>query len=143
MRTSKSEYRYKTVIKRCFFGLKKHLFLMRFFVKKAFDCVYKPQAPSRVLRLYFYFAGLFPRLCTPKEKRKMKKLLSLLLCAALCVSAMTACGSNQADRRTAGNRAEAGRGKTGRQNTGRRTGQPLSADHQHLQLCFGASGIYL
>ena len=27
----------------------------------------------------------------------MKKLLSLLLCAALCVSAMTACGSNQAD----------------------------------------------
>ena len=97
MRTSKSEYRYKTVIKRCFFGLKKHLFLMRFFAKKAFDCVYKPQAPSRVLRLYFYFAGLFPRLCTPKEKRKMKKLLSLLLCAALCVSAMTACGSNQAD----------------------------------------------
>ena len=73
MRTSKSEYRYKTVIKRCFFGLKKHLFLMRFFAKKAFDCVYKPQAPSRVLRLYFYFAGLFPRLCTPKEKRKMKR----------------------------------------------------------------------
>ena len=140
MRTSKSEYRYKTVIKRCFFGLKKHLFLMRFFAKKAFDCVYKPQAPSRVLRLYFYFAGLFPRLCTPKEKRKMKKLLSRL---RLQSSRYPCNRANPADRGKTGNRAETGRGKTGRQNTGRCTGQPLPADHQHLQLCFGASGIYL